>query len=167
MLSPLPDDLYTLTINDTAIVDVAGNKLDGESNAMQPNGSPMFPSGDGQPGGNFVARFTVDTRPDIGTYAAGGANIDINGNLTWDPTNPAANNRDLTFTLGVAPSLQGTISPIRAFTTRSSPAIFCQRPRSPPMPALRRRCRCRVSRRSATTNWRPMAMIRWSAVSAG
>ena len=62
---PLPDDRYTLTVKDN-VADPAGNKLDGESNAIEPNGAPTFPSGDGQPGGNFVARFTVDSRPEIG-----------------------------------------------------------------------------------------------------
>ena len=66
--NPLPDDRYTLTIKDN-VVDPAGNKLDGESNAIEPNGAPSFPSGDGQPGGNFVARFTVDSRPEIGTWS--------------------------------------------------------------------------------------------------
>ena len=65
--NPLPDDRYTLTIKDN-VVDPAGNKLDGESNAIEPNEVPSFPSGDGQPGGNFVARFTVDSRPEIGTW---------------------------------------------------------------------------------------------------
>ena len=109
--APLPDDRYTLTINDTAIVDVAGNDLDGESNASQPNGNPTFPSGDGQPGGNFVARFTVDSRPEIGTYAASTAYIDANGNMVWDPNNTDATNRDLIFTLGLSPALQGQFSP--------------------------------------------------------
>ena len=49
--TPLPDDLYTLTIEDTALMDPAGNLLDGESNAAEPNGAPMFPSGNGVPGG--------------------------------------------------------------------------------------------------------------------
>ena len=48
---PLPDDRYTLTILDTAIVDPAGNKLDGESNAVQPLDIPTFPTGNGVPGG--------------------------------------------------------------------------------------------------------------------
>jgi hypothetical protein len=109
---PLPDDRFTLTIKDSGLVDPAGNKLDGESNAIEPNGSPIFPSGDGQPGGSFVARFTVDSRPEIGTYAAGSVYVDANGNNTWDPTNVDATNRDLTFTLGVAPALQGKISPM-------------------------------------------------------
>jgi hypothetical protein len=109
---PLPDDRFTLTIKDSGLVDPAGNRLDGESNAIEPNGAPIFPTGDGQPGGSFVARFTVDSRPEIGTYAAGSVYVDANGNNTWDPTNTDATNRDLTFTLGVAPALQGKISPM-------------------------------------------------------
>ena len=95
--TPLPDDRYTLTISDTALMDPAGNLLDGESNASQPNGAPMFPSGNAVPGGDFVGRFTVDSRPEIGVWSNGVAYIDTNGNLTWDPTNPDASNRDLTY----------------------------------------------------------------------
>ena len=57
--APLADDRYTLTISD-ALVDPAGNALDGQSNLLQPTGTPLFPSGDGQPGGDFAARFTLD-----------------------------------------------------------------------------------------------------------
>ncbi len=97
--NPLPDDRFTLTVKDS-VVDPAGNKLDGESNAIEPNGAPNFPSGDGQPGGNFVARFTVDSRPEIGTWSGGSEYIDTNGNFIFDPTNTDAVNRDLTYTLG-------------------------------------------------------------------
>jgi hypothetical protein len=96
---PLPDDRFTLTIDDT-VVDVAGNKLDGESNAVEPNGAPQFPSGDGNPGGDFVARFTVDSRPEIGTWSAGSVYVDTNGNSTFDPTNLDYTNRDLTYSFG-------------------------------------------------------------------
>jgi hypothetical protein len=84
--SPLPDDRYTLTIHD-GITDLAGNKLDGESNAAEPSGTPTFPSGDGAPGGDFVARFTVNSRPHIGTSFCGSQYIDINGNGVFDPVN--------------------------------------------------------------------------------
>jgi len=97
--SPLPDDRFTLTVFDS-IRDPAGNKLDGESNAAQPVGTPAFPSGNGVSGGNFVARFTVDTRPEIGTVSAGSVYIDINGNFLFDPQNVDAVNRDITFNLG-------------------------------------------------------------------
>ena len=35
--APLPDDRYTLSIDASSLMDPAGNKLDGESNASQPN----------------------------------------------------------------------------------------------------------------------------------
>ena len=65
---PLPDDRFTLTISDS-ISDVAGNRLDGESGADEPHENPTFPSGDGVHGGDFVARFTIDSRPEVGTWA--------------------------------------------------------------------------------------------------
>ena len=110
--TPLPDDRFTLTVHDD-IVDIAGNNLDGENNAIEPNGAPDFPSGDGQPGGDFVARFTVDSRAEIGSYAATSIYIDINGNLYYDPqgANNDETNRDLTFNLGIVPSLEGVVSP--------------------------------------------------------
>lgn len=97
---PLPDDRYTLTINDT-IVDIASNHLDGESNASEPQGAPHFPSGDGVPGGNFVARFTVDSRPEIGYYAGKSVIVDINGNGSYDPATTDASNRDMAFLFGL------------------------------------------------------------------
>ncbi len=98
---PLPDDRFTLTIKEN-VVDPVGNKLDGESNASQPNGGPAFPSGDGQPGGDFVARFTVDSRPEIGSISEGLIYVDINGNMVWDPEGQDndATNRDFTFQFG-------------------------------------------------------------------
>ncbi len=62
---PLPDDRFTLTISD-ALIDPVCNQLDGESNADEPQENPLFPTGDGVPGGDFVARFTVDSRPELG-----------------------------------------------------------------------------------------------------
>ncbi len=67
---PLPDDRFTLTISDS-LRDPAQNRLDGESNASEPNNGPFFPSGDGHSGGDFVARFTVDTRPGTGRLCRG------------------------------------------------------------------------------------------------
>jgi hypothetical protein len=107
--SPLPDDRFTLTIDDS-LRDPALNKLDGESNASEPNGAPHFPSGDGHSGGDFVARFTVDSRPEIGDFAASTVDVDINGNSLWDPQNTDATNRDLTFTMGIGPTLVGKMS---------------------------------------------------------
>jgi hypothetical protein len=99
--APLPDDRYTLTIKDN-VVDPVGNKLDGESNAAEPIGNPSFASGDGQPGGDFVARFTVDSRPEIGAISEGLVYVDINGNMVWDPEGQDndATNRDFTFQFG-------------------------------------------------------------------
>ncbi len=98
--SPLPDDRFTLTIDDS-IVDPAGNKLDGESNAKEPQESPIFPTGDIVPGGNFVARFTIDSRSEIGSIGQGGITVDINGNMHFDPTNTDSVNRDLVFEIGL------------------------------------------------------------------
>lgn len=102
---PLPDDRYTLVIRDS-ITDPVGNRLDGESNADEPQDDPTFPSGDGIAGGDFVARFTVDSRPEIGTYVAQNINIDTNGNFVWDPATSQiggdATNVDISFTLPVA-----------------------------------------------------------------
>ncbi len=103
----LPDDRYTLTINDTAVVDPAGNKLDGESDAAEPLNNPNFPSGNGVPGGNFIARFTVDSRPELGDFAAARVYIDANGNFIYDPQNADFTNRDLTFTMQVDANLAG------------------------------------------------------------
>ncbi|MFM7072282.1 MAG: hypothetical protein ACKO38_10875, partial [Planctomycetota bacterium] len=96
---PLPDDRFTLTINDT-LLDPAGNKLDGESNAAEPNGGPILPSGNTKAGGNFVARFTIDTRVELGAYASGSVYVDTNGNYSFDPTNTDATHRDITYQMG-------------------------------------------------------------------
>lgn len=93
---PLPDDRFTLTVADT-LVDPAGNALDGESNATGPLETPLFPSGDGQPGGDFQARFTVDSRPEVAVWASGSVWADTNGNFTFDPQNTDAVNRDITY----------------------------------------------------------------------
>ena len=96
---PLLDDRFTLTISD-AIADPAGNALDGDSDASQPNGGPTFPSGDAQPGGGFTARFTVDSRAEIGIWAAGSVYVDTNGNFSFDPQGSDSSNQDLVYTLG-------------------------------------------------------------------
>ena len=96
---PLPDDRFTLIVSDS-ITDLAGNRLDGESNASEPQNVPFFPSGDGVPGGSFIARFTVDTRPEIGFYAGLHVVADINGNGLLDLENVDATNRDLMFQFG-------------------------------------------------------------------
>ena len=97
---PLPDDRFTLTISD-ALADPAGNALDGENNAIEPQ-APEFPTGDGQPGGDFIARFTVDSRAEIGAWSAGSVYLDINGNFVFYSANSDAVNRDLIHTLVLA-----------------------------------------------------------------
>ncbi len=98
---PLPDDRFTLTVSDR-IADRAGNALDGETNTAEPQDEPFLPSGDGEPGEDFVARFTVDSRPEIGTWSGGSVYVDTNGNFVFDPQNPDYTNRDITYTLGFA-----------------------------------------------------------------
>jgi hypothetical protein len=49
---PLPPGHYTLQVASGGITDLAGNPLDGEFTGI-------FPSGDGHPGGNFIAMLTV------------------------------------------------------------------------------------------------------------
>jgi Bacterial Ig-like domain (group 3)/RTX calcium-binding nonapeptide repeat (4 copies) len=107
---PLPDDRYTLHIDDSVIVDPVGNELDGESNASEPLNVPQFPTGNGVPGGDFTARFTIDSRPEVGAYATSRIYEDTNGNFVYDPQNLDFTNRDLTLTLQVAPSLVGKFS---------------------------------------------------------
>jgi hypothetical protein len=109
-LNPLPDDRFTLTISDQGIMDPVGNRLDGESNAAEPHeptppatirGVDGVPSGDGIPGGDFVARFTIDSRPEIGVYHSGSVWVDTNGNWVFDPDNLDFTNRDIVYTYGV------------------------------------------------------------------
>lgn len=99
----LPDDRYTLTISDE-LVDPAGNALDGGSNASGPHEEPTFPSGDGQSGGGFEARFTIDSRPEIAIVGQDSIAVDINGNDVFDPnalSSSDAVNRDLVFDFGI------------------------------------------------------------------
>ena len=58
--------------------------------------TPTFPSGSNGLPADFVARFTVNSRPHIGDYLAGPGGpqgssgqqqLDINGNGFWDPVN--------------------------------------------------------------------------------
>jgi len=93
---PLPDDRFTLVISD-AVTDPAGNSLDGDTNTLEPQQSPTFPSGEGASGGSFMARFTVDSRPEVGVWAAGSVWVDTNGNFGFDPENPDFTNRDIVY----------------------------------------------------------------------
>ena len=94
----LPDDRFTLTINDS-LRDPAQNSWTARATPPSPTGA-AFPSGDGQPGGDFVARFTVDSRPEIGTWSGGSVYVYTNGNFSFDPTNTDYTNRDFAYTLG-------------------------------------------------------------------
>ena len=102
---PLPDDRFTLTLSDN-LIDPVGNRLDGESNAAEPIGVPDFQTrgftGDGIPGGDFVARFTVDSRPEVATWSQGVVYADINGNFVWDPEGQDNDftNRDFGYNFG-------------------------------------------------------------------
>ena len=99
--NPLPDDRFTLTIKD-AIVDPAGNHLDGESNAAEPNGAPTFPSGDGVPGGDFVGplhrRQPAGDRRDRATRSMSTSTAT---SRTIRPGSGDMTNRDLIFQLGL------------------------------------------------------------------
>ena len=98
----LADDRYTLTLDDS-ISDAAGNLLDGDSSAQAP-GTPIavLPSGNGISGGDFAARFTVDSRPEFGTISQGLVYVDINGNHVFDPEGQDndATNRDFVMQFG-------------------------------------------------------------------
>ncbi len=99
---PLPDDRFTLTLDD-AIADAANNALDGESQAQSPGlAGSVLPSGNGISGGDFKARFTVDSRPEVGVVSEGIVYVDINGNNLWDPQgiDGDSTNRDLVFQFG-------------------------------------------------------------------
>ena len=69
---------------------------------MQPNrrNRRSSPSGDGVPGGDFVARFTVDSRPEIGCLPRGSVWVDTNGNCISIRKMPTTTNRDITYKLG-------------------------------------------------------------------
>ncbi len=97
---PLPDDRYTLTISDV-LADFANNPLDGESQGQSP-GTTLLPSGNGVNGGAFKARFTVDSRPELGVISEGLVYVDINGNGSFDPTgnDNDKTNRDFVYQFG-------------------------------------------------------------------
>lgn len=105
---PLADDRFTLVVDDT-LTDEAGNALDGESQANAPfngNNFPLatpgvFPTGDGQHGGEFSARFTIDSYGELGVWAAGNVWVDTNGNYHFDPENLDSSNRDITYAMGI------------------------------------------------------------------
>jgi hypothetical protein len=92
---PLADDHYTLTLHKENFVDPAGNELAGFSNAAQPINNPTFPST--AQASDFIAAFTVNSHPHIGTWWSGNAYLDINGNGIFDPGAPGDPNKDLVF----------------------------------------------------------------------
>jgi hypothetical protein len=96
----LPDDRYTFTIS-SALTDPAGNGLDGNSNASTPE-AVVFPTGDGVPGGNFVSRFTVDSRPEVAVFSQGAVAVDLNSNFRFDTLGSAIDSahRDVVFQIG-------------------------------------------------------------------
>ena len=115
---PLPDDRFTLTLDD-AIADAANNALDGESQAQSPGlAGSVLPSGNGISGGDFKARFTVDSRPEVGVVSEGIVYVDINGNNLWDPQgiDGDSTNRDLVFQFGqlVDAHFAGNFAPVGA-----------------------------------------------------
>ena len=122
---PLPDDRFTFRISDD-LVDPVGNHLDGESHAVEPHDIPSFPSGDGVPGGSFKARFTVDSRPELGGWDSGSVWVDTNGNNRFDPDNFDFVNRDIVYSVRHATSddkfftsddvIAGNFSPLRTST---------------------------------------------------
>jgi subtilisin-like proprotein convertase family protein/methionine-rich copper-binding protein CopC len=79
----LPDDVYTLTLlgfGSDAITDIDGVRLDGEF------GSRGYPSGNGLPGGNFVATFAVQEAPRVTKVVA----KDLTTTTSLDSTFPPA-----------------------------------------------------------------------------
>jgi Ca2+-binding RTX toxin-like protein len=98
---PLPDDRFTLLIEDD-IMDPVGNRLDGETNAPEPVENPIFPTGDGVPGFDFVARFTVDSRPEVAVWSGRTVFVDTNGNQFFDPRNQIDfTDRDVVYYFGL------------------------------------------------------------------
>jgi len=97
--APLPDDRFTLTIRDS-LVDPGLRPLDGESNQLAPTSVGDYKSGNGEPGGDFVGKFTVDTRVEIASFFAGSFWIDLNQNGLYDPANPDPLNRDVVYQFG-------------------------------------------------------------------
>src|SRR5204863_438652 len=76
---PLPDDRYTLTVYDT-LLDPAGNRLDGENNAAEPQENPHFPSGIQNSADPVAGNFST-THPgdEIGLFNSGKWYLDTGG----------------------------------------------------------------------------------------
>ncbi len=89
-----------LTVSD-ALIDPACNHLGWRVECRRAAGEThLFPTGDGVPGGDFVARFTIDSRPELGVWAAGNIWVDTNGNFVFDPQNFDYTNRDIVYMMG-------------------------------------------------------------------
>jgi hypothetical protein len=97
---PLRDGIYEFTIQSAGITDLAGRTLDGAY-------SGVFPSGDGQPGSNFVAGFT-ETQHNV------------------LPAMPAASQPSPAATTEVRPShvFVPTVSAVRVGYTSATPGQF-------------------------------------------
>src|SRR5262245_52142419 len=52
------------------------------------------------PGGDFFARFTIDSRPELAVWAGGSIWVDANGNNRYDSDAEDFSNRDFAFVFG-------------------------------------------------------------------
>ena len=99
--NPLVDDVYTLSIFDTLMND-AGNKLDGEVTAASGGTNTIvLPSGNGVPGGNFVATFAVQANTELAVAMTQGVqffNLQTVGMAGTTMTAPFGNPSDILFT---------------------------------------------------------------------
>ena len=99
--NPLVDDVHTLSIFDTLMND-AGNKLDGEVTAASGGTDTIvLPSGNGVPGGNFVATFAVQANTELAVAMTQGVQFFNLKQLAWPVltmTAPFGNPSDILFT---------------------------------------------------------------------
>ena len=99
--NPLVDDVHTLSIFDTLMND-AGNKLDGEVTAASGGTDTIvLPSGNGVPGGNFVATFAVQANTELAVAMTQGVqffNLQTVGMAGTTMTSPFGNPSDILFT---------------------------------------------------------------------
>ncbi len=102
-VQPLPDDRFTLTIDDS-LRDPAGNKLDGESNAAEPNGAPGSPTSPAA----TATRAAISSPASPSTRgrrspctARAACTSTRTATSPGTPTNTDASNRDFTYTLGL------------------------------------------------------------------
>ena len=81
---PLPDDRFTLTIRTPSWTRRATSST-ARATRSSPTEAPTLPQRRRRAGRRFVARFTVDSRPEIGVTAATRIYLDTNGNFVYDP----------------------------------------------------------------------------------